>query len=150
MMKALSSSCASRHQGAVTCPMTLIFFYVFFFFLTVHQRKVEFKHFGIWGIARPIDRPKNTSSVGIATAAPLPRSSIQQSHKGVVLLLLFLLSIDLNVPLHVGPSLGKRWVNRAFSKSKDVLLSKGTACFLLFFPFLCILSDILLKLLTVP
>lgn len=46
--------------------------------------------------------------VGIVTAAALPCSMIQQSHKGVVLLLLFLLSIDLNVALHVWLPLGKR------------------------------------------
>lgn len=48
------------------------------------------------------------SDVEMVTAVALPRSSIQQSHRGVVLLLLFLLSIDLNVALHVRPPLGKR------------------------------------------
>lgn len=75
------------------------------------------------------------SNVKTVTAAALPCSLIQQSHKGVVLLLLFLLGIDLNVALHVWLPLGKRRVKRAFSKSKYLLLSKGTACFVLFFPF---------------
>lgn len=44
----------------------------------------------------------------MVTAVALPRSSIQQSHRGVVLLLLFLLSIDLNVALHVSASIGEK------------------------------------------
>lgn len=134
MMKALSSSCASSHQGAVTCKMTR-FFKCIYLFPYSSWEKGSIQTFGIWGIACLIDRPKNMSDVGIAKAVALPCSSIQQSHKGVVLLLLFLLSIDLNAALHVWPPLGKKWVKRAFSNSKDVLLSKGTACFLLFFPF---------------
>ena len=64
---------------------------------------------------------RNASDVGMvaAAAAGLPCSSIQQSHRGVVLLLLFcvfffflfcfvLLSIDLNVALHVLASIGKK------------------------------------------
>lgn len=69
------------------------------------------------------------------TAVALPRSSIPQSHRGVVLLLLFLLSIDLNGALHVRPPSGKRRAKRAFSKSKDVLLRKAIAFLLLLFLF---------------
>lgn len=141
MIKGLSSSCACGHQGAVAYPMIPFYFclmrflFIYFFYLIVHQTKVEFKHFGIWGSALLIDRPKNISNVRIVTTAALPYSSIRQSHRGVVLLLLFLLSIDLNVALHVWLPLGKRWVKGAFSKSKACLSRKGTECFLLFFPF---------------
>lgn len=51
-------------------------------------------------------------------------AAIQQSHQGVVLLLLFLLSIDLNVVLHVCRPLGKRWVRGAFSQSKCPFMQK--------------------------
>lgn len=47
-------------------------------------------------------------SDAMLTAVVLPCSSIQQSHRGVVLLLLFLLCIDLNVALHVSASIGEK------------------------------------------
>lgn len=98
--------------------------FMYFFFVLQFTRKRL--NSNIWNLWR---------GVGKATAAVLPCSMIQQSHRGVVLLLLFLLSIDLNVALHVRLPLGKRRVKRAFSKSKDLLLGRATACFLLLFPF---------------
>lgn len=55
----------------------------------------------------------------MVTASALTRSSIRWSHKGVVLLLLFLLSIDLNVAHRVLASAGE--TTSAFTLSKDVL-----------------------------
>lgn len=60
MMKGLSSSFASSHRAALTCPMMPDFILDVFIFLgcwVVHQKTVEFKQFGIWGATRLIDRP---------------------------------------------------------------------------------------------
>lgn len=90
MMKALSSSCASSHQGAATASSDPMFFNVFISLLIVHSREVEFKD-----ISGNFEAPlvlltglRNASDVGMVAAAELPCSSIQQSHRGVVLLLL--------------------------------------------------------------
>lgn len=85
-----------------------LFLMYLFFSLAVHGREVELKHLEFEALLVLLTGPENMSDVGIATAVALPCSSIQQSHRGVVLLLLFLLSIDLNVALHVRPPLGKR------------------------------------------